>query len=123
MKGFIKRKTIKRIAAVLVFVAIGFAGFPYAKQQYNNIRFVQTYEAPKILPTPEEVKTPDIQKRMEEVRTRADHKKKVTNFDLNEARRVATEEYEKDETAKYAKVQEEIKKSKDQVKKGELSLQ
>lgn len=103
---------------VLVFVGVVFGGLYVYESK-------QTYNAPKQqveTRSPEEVKASDIEKRVQEVKERPEHKDKVAKYNDLEALRVATSEYKKAEEEKYALIQSEIKKNEDIVKQSELSF-
>lgn len=124
-----KKKGFKMIRFVIIIIVLAIVGdFLYIpiKQFVQNINTVDNYSANPssmiLTPTQDQVKASDIEKRMVEVKSRADHKAIVAKFDDTEARRVATAEYETEETAKYKAIQDEIEKSKEQVRKDQVSF-
>lgn len=123
---FTRKSKVKIVLLIIVLVVVGWYGYPHIKQFVQNINTVDNYSANPssmiLTPTQDQVKASDIEKRMVEVKSRADHKAIVAKFDDTEARRVATAEYETEETAKYKAIQDEIEKSKEQVRKDQVSF-
>lgn len=124
---YAKRSKFKAILILVILGVIGFYSYPHVKQFVKNAAFVSTYnQTPQVnatpAPTQEEVKASDIDKRMQEVRTRNEFKSKVSKYEDTEARRIATAEYEKSEADKYAAIKADIEKSKEQVRKNEVSF-
>lgn len=123
--GFIK--VTKWLFLLTLLAVIGVWALPYTVTFYHNVQLVNHYTASTT--TPEEqaavaaqVKESQIEKRMEEVKTRDSFKAKVAVFSENEARLTATAEYEKAVDDQYTQDKATIEKSKEVVRKAELSF-
>lgn len=113
------KKFVKMIVIVGAVVGLAYLGL----DTYQKKATISTYTAEITETVKEQVKESDIEKRMEEVKKRSDFQEKVQAFEITEARRIATAEYEKDEEAKYLAIQAEIEKSKEEVRKSELNFE
>lgn len=122
-----KRGGLKAFFLIVVIVMAIVVLYQPARKFFGQVNYVNHLDvnATSTPMSPEAsaaVKASDIENRMKDVKNRDDFKMKVAKFEDTEARRIATAEYEAAETAKYEAIKADIEKSKEQVRKDEVSF-